>query len=79
MAGRATAKFKARLWRRKGDALLHSARFLARNPLHMDGDEGDDFPLVAAPVPTTAAPAPQPAMMVGPEERVWSALGDGYT
>ena len=79
MAGRATAKFKVCLWRPKGDALLHSARFLARNPVHMDGDEGDDFPLVAPPAPTIAAPAPQPAMIVGPEERVWSALGDGYT
>ncbi|MCK6508033.1 hypothetical protein L6R53_32485, partial [Myxococcota bacterium] len=44
MAGRATAKFKVSLWRPKGDALLHSARFLARNPVHMDGDEGDEYP-----------------------------------
>ena len=79
MAGRATAKFKVCLWRPKGDALLHSARFVARNPVHMDGDEGEDYPLVAPPAPTIAAPAPQPAMIIGPEERVWSALGDGYT
>lgn len=79
MAGRATAKFKVCLWRPKGDALLHSARLLARNPIHLDGDEGEDFPLVAPPTPTVLAPAGPPALLVGPEERVWAALGDGYT
>jgi hypothetical protein len=77
MAGRAQAKFKVSLWRPKGDALLHSARFLARNPLHLDGDEGEDFPLIPAPSPTVSAP--MPGVMVSPEERVWAALGEGYT
>ncbi len=79
MAGRGTAKFKVCLWRPKGDALLHSARFVARNPLHMEREEGEDYPLVAAPSPTVLPPTPLPAVIVGPEERVWTALGDGYT
>lgn len=79
MAGRGAAKFKVCLWRPKGDALLHSARFVARNPMHLEGDEGEDFPLVAAPPPTVVAPGPMPALIVGPDERVWGALGDGYT
>ena len=60
MAGHATAKFKVCLWRPKGDALLHSARFLARNPIHMDGDEGDEYPLVAPPRPPSPHPRPSP-------------------
>lgn len=46
MAGRATAKFRVCLWRPKGDALLHSARFVARNPVHLDADEARTSPLV---------------------------------
>jgi hypothetical protein len=47
MTGRAAGKFKVFLWRPKGDALLHSARFVARNPMHVEGEEGEDLPLVA--------------------------------
>ena len=45
----------------------------------MDRDEGEVHPLVAPPDPGIAGPVPRPAMIVGPEERVWSASGDGYT
>jgi len=74
MAGRGSGKFKVCLWRPKGDALLHSARFVARNPVHMNADDGEDYPLVAAPAPTVVAPAPMPALIIGPDERV---LGPG--
>lgn len=72
LTGRAEAKFKVMLWRPKGDANLHSARFIARNPAW---DEDDEAPLV--PIPTVSAP-PAPGVLP-PEERVWVALGEGYT
>ena len=72
MVGRAEAKFKASLWRPKGEGQFHSARFVCRNL------EVDDTPGVAVPPPTVVPPQPTIGETL-PEGRVWRALGEGYT
>lgn len=89
MAGRTYGKFKIGLWSPGGKTLLHSARFEAKNPnaRRTEADEEAEVeaeraasatPKAPDLTPTVHAPAPRvgPTM---PEERVWHALGDGYT
>lgn len=89
MAGRNYGKFKIGLWSPGGKTLIHSSRFEAKNPnaRRRPADEEAEveaerasLPQAKGPdlAPTVHAPAPRvgPAL---PEERVWQALGDGYT
>lgn len=72
MVGRAEAKFKASLWRPKGEGQFHSARFVCRNL------EVDDTPPLVVPPPTVVPPQPTIGEAL-PEGRAWRALGEGYT
>jgi hypothetical protein len=90
MAGRTHGKFKINLWSPGGKTLIHSARFEAKNPAarrrpadeeaEVDAERAAVVPAPRGPdlAPTVHAPIPRtgPAL---PEERVWQALGDGYT
>ncbi len=86
MAGRPHVKFKIGLWTPRGQTLLHSSRFEARNPNagRKEADEEADVEAerkVAAKLrdltPTVVAPPPRPGPFP-PEERIWQSLGDGY-
>jgi hypothetical protein len=89
MAGRTHGKFKVGLWSPGGKTLIHSSRFEAENP-HARRRPADEeaemeaeraaLPVAPKPdlAPTVHAPVPRPGPAV-PEERVWQALGDGYT
>lgn len=88
MSGRNHGKFKVGLWSPGGKIMIHSARFEAKNPFarRLESDEEADVEAERLGVvkrgpdltPTVRAPTPRPGMAV-PEERVWQALGDGYT
>ena len=88
MAGRNHGKFKIGLWSPGGKIMLHSARFEAKNPFarRLESDEEAEVEAERQVVarrgadltPTVHSPPPRPGMAV-PEERVWQALGDGYT
>ena len=89
MAGRIHGKFKIGLWTPGGKTMLHSARFEAKNPnaRRREIDEESEVEAEGRPVapargpdlaPTVQPPATRPGA-VPPDERVWHALGDGYT
>ena len=86
MAGRPHVKFKIGLWTPRGQTLLHSSRFEAKNPNagRKEADEEADVEAerkVAAKLrdltPTVVAPPLRPGPFP-PEERIWQSLGDGY-
>ncbi|MFZ5480622.1 MAG: hypothetical protein ACOZNI_27915 [Myxococcota bacterium] len=90
MAGRTHGKFKINLWSPGGKTLIHSARFEAKNPsarqrpADVEAEVEAERATVAGPAkgpdlaPTVHSPSPRSGPPL-PEERVWQALGDGYT
>ncbi len=89
MAGRNHGKFKIGLWSPAGKTLIHSSRFEAKNPhaRRRPADEEAEVEAERAAIiqptgpdlaPTVHAPAQRSGPPL-PEERVWQALGDGYT
>lgn len=90
MAGRTHGKFKINLWSPSGKTLIHSARFEAKNPgarrrpadeeAEVEAERSSVVPMPTRPdlAPTVHPPTPRSGPPI-PEERVWQALGDGYT
>ncbi len=76
MVGRVEGRFKASLWRPKGEGQFHSARFVCRDH---SVKEPPVRPIVV-PAPTVVAPVlPSALSEMMPEGKAWRALGEGYT
>ena len=77
MAGRTESKFKVSLWRPKGDAQLHSFRFIARAPASEAFDEEDDDSGSGIVTPPPNMP-PLNNGVFPPDAAAWQALSGSY-